>query len=76
MKTLPRFVAAPYQNVKQQSSGLLPSKRPDYDAKSQSKQLCIAPHNDSKTNSEGKAVCIIGKDEPCSGCRTCLRFWY
>jgi hypothetical protein len=76
MKTLPRFVAAPYQNAKQQSSGLLPSKIPDYGAKLQSKQLYIAPYNDCKTNPEGKAVCIIGKDEPCCECRTCLRFWY
>lgn len=76
MKTLPRFDRAPYQGLVTKSSGFLISR----EIKTYPEKNTCYPKNEEpiseNTCGMQKELCIIGKDEPCRGCKTCLRFWY
>lgn len=76
MKTLPRFDRAPYQGFVAKSGGSSISGKIETCPGINTSYIKDEEPVSVNTCDVQKELCIIGKDEPCRGCKTCLRFWY
>lgn len=72
MPVLPFFDRAPYQKNMGKTAVISTLSSSVNEA-----VASIRPVNNSNegTPSDSKRICLIGKDERCSGCKTCIRFW-
>ncbi len=72
---------APYQQKKEKDPSLLevPMVKPDYPPVDNDPWALVEREvkiSSSSCSTEENSICVIGPDEPCDGCRTCVRLGF